>query len=123
MNNTINEVDNIDLVFILECNPADSYPTVANHMIDTKRNGAGIIVCDLRKIETTRIADVRIALKNGLNVALLNAMGHIIIGEKLYDQAFIAPRTEGLEEYSKIVEGYVPEFVEGITSVDAQGIR
>ncbi|STL49515.1 formate dehydrogenase-H subunit alpha [Escherichia coli] len=49
---------------------------------------------------------MHIALKNGSNIALLNAMGHVIIEENLYDKAFVASRTEGFEEYRKIVEGY-----------------
>lgn len=104
MSNAINEIDNTDLVFVFGYNPADSHPIVANHVINAKRNGAKIIVCDPRKIETARIADMHIALKNGSNIALLNAMGHVIIEENLYDKAFVASRTEGFEEYRKIVE-------------------
>lgn len=123
MSNAINEIDNTDLVFIFGYNPADSHPIVANHVIRAKQNGAKIIVCDPRKIETARIADMHIALKNGSNIALLNAMGHVIIEENLYDRAFVATRTEGFEEYRKIVEGYTPESVETITGVSAQEIR
>lgn len=101
MSNAINEIDNTDLVFVFGYNPADSHPIVANHVINAKRNGAKIIVCDPRKIETARIADMHIALKNGSNIALLNAMGHVIIEENLYDKAFVASRTEGFEEYRK----------------------
>ena len=123
MSNAINEIDNTDLVFVFGYNPADSHPIVANHVINAKRNGAKIIVCDPRKIETARIADMHIALKNGSNIALLNAMGHVIIEENLYDKAFVASRTEGFEEYRKIVEGYTPESVEDITGVSANEIR
>ena len=123
MSNAINEIDDTDLVFIFGYNPADSHPIVANHVINAKRKGAKIIVCDPRKIETARIADMHIALKNGSNIALLNAIGHVIIEENLYDKAFVASRTEGFEEYSKIVEGYTPESVEAITGVSAQEIR
>ena len=87
MSNAINEIDNTDLVFIFGYNPADSHPIVANHVINAKRNGAKIIVCDPRKIETARIADMHIALKNGSNIALLNAIGHVIIKEDLYDKS------------------------------------
>ena len=66
---------------------------------------------------------MHIALKNGSNIALLNAMGHVIIEENLYDKAFVASRTEGFEEYRKIVEGYTPESVEDITGVSASEIR
>lgn len=101
MSNAINEIDNTDLVFVFGYNPADSHPIVANHVINAKRNGAKIIVCDPRKIETARIADMHIALKNGSNIALLNAMGHVIIEENLYDKAFVASRTEGLKSIVK----------------------
>ncbi|MBD3695628.1 molybdopterin-dependent oxidoreductase [Klebsiella pneumoniae] len=123
MSNAITEIDNTDLVFIFGYNPADSHPIVANHVINAKRNGAKIIVCDPRKIETARIADMHIALKNGSNIALLNAIGHVIIEEDLYDKSFVASRSEGFEEYRKIVEGYTPESVEEITGVSAQEIR
>ncbi|MBW6100945.1 molybdopterin-dependent oxidoreductase [Escherichia coli] len=43
--------------------------------------------------------------------------------KNLYDKAFVASRTEGFEEYRKIVEGYTPESVEDITGVSASEIR
>ncbi len=123
MSNAITEIDNSELVFIFGYNPADSHPIVANHVLNAKRNGAKIIVCDPRRIETARIADMHLALKNGSNIALLNAIGHVIIAEDLYDKSFVAQRSEGFEEYRKIVEGYPPESVEEITGVSAQDIR
>ena len=123
MSNAINEIDNTDLVFIFGYNPADSHPIVANHILRAKQNGAKIIVCDPRRIETARIADMHIALRNGSNIALLNAIGHVIIAEQLYDRAFVAARTEGFDAYRKIVEHYSPESVEAITGVSAAEIR
>ncbi|KJM63391.1 formate dehydrogenase [Pluralibacter gergoviae] len=123
MSNAITEIDNTDLVFIFGYNPADSHPIVANHILNAKRNGAKIIVCDPRKIETARIADMHLALKNGSNIALLNAIGHVIIEENLYDSAFVAGRSEGFEAYRNIVEGYTPESVEAITGLSARQIR
>ncbi|MGS6343735.1 molybdopterin-dependent oxidoreductase, partial [Enterobacter intestinihominis] len=98
----INEIDNTDLVFIFGYNPADSHPIVGNQVIRAKNNGAKINVWDPRQIETRRIADMHIALKNGSKIALLNAMGHVIFEEKLYDHAFVGSRTERFEEYRKI---------------------
>ncbi len=123
MSNAINEIDNTDLVFIFGYNPADSHPIVANHILRAKQNGARIIVCDPRRIETARIADMHIALRNGSNIALLNAIGYVIIAEQLYDRAFVTARTEGFEAYRKIVERYTPESVEAITGVSAGEIR
>ncbi len=123
MSNSIIGIENASLIFVFGYNPADSHPIVANRVIKAKQKGAKIIVCDPRKIETARIADLHLQLHNGSNIALLNAMGHVILEEDLYDRAFVASRTEGLEEYRKIVEGYTPESVEKITGVSAADIR
>lgn len=123
MSNVINEIDNIDLVFVFGYNSADFYLIVANYVINVKRNGAKIIVCDSRKIEIARIVDMYIVLKNGSNIALLNAMGYVIIEENLYDKAFVVLRIEGFEEYRKIVEGYTSESVEDIIGVSVSEIR
>jgi formate dehydrogenase major subunit len=123
MSNAITEIDNTDLVFIFGYNPADSHPIVANHILNAKRNGGKIIVCDPRKIETARIADMHLALHNGSNIALLNAIGHVIIKEDLYDKSFVANRSEGFDNYRSIVESYTPESVEKITGISARQIR
>ena len=123
MSNSIVEIEDTDLVFVFGYNPADSHPIVANRVIRAKQKGAQIIVVDPRKIETARIADMHLQLKNGSNIALLNAIGHVIIEENLYDQSFVASRTEGFDEYRKIVAGYTPESVEEITGVTAAEIR
>ncbi|MEW5286497.1 formate dehydrogenase subunit alpha, partial [Klebsiella michiganensis] len=64
-----------------------------------------------------------LALKNGSNIALLNAIGQVIIEEDLYDKSFVAGRSEGFEAYRNIVEGYTPESVEAITGISARQIR
>lgn len=123
MSNSIVEIEDTDLVFVFGYNPADSHPIVANRVIRAKQKGAQIVVIDPRKIETARIADLHLQLKNGSNIALLNAIGHVIIEENLYDKAFVVERTEGFDEYRKIVEGYTPESVEEITGLKAADIR
>ncbi|MFS4685373.1 hypothetical protein ACL655_01330 [Klebsiella quasipneumoniae subsp. similipneumoniae] len=47
---------------------------MANHVINAKRNGRKLSSATAQ-IETARIADMHIALKNGSNIALLNAIG------------------------------------------------
>jgi formate dehydrogenase alpha subunit len=123
MSNSIIGIENASLIFIFGYNPADSHPIVANRIIKAKQKGAKIIVCDPRKIESARIADLHLRLHNGANIALLNALGHVLLEEDLYDHNFVATRTQGLEEYRKIVEGYTPESVEQITGVPAADIR
>jgi anaerobic selenocysteine-containing dehydrogenase len=87
------------------------------------KNGAKIIVCDPRRIETARIADQHLQLKNGSNMALVNAFGYVLLEEKLYDQRYVTNFTTGLDAYREIVKDYAPEAVEHLTGVPARQVR
>nr|WP_290334507.1 molybdopterin-dependent oxidoreductase [Raoultella ornithinolytica]MDN3785698.1 molybdopterin-dependent oxidoreductase [Raoultella ornithinolytica] len=66
---------------------------------------------------------MHIALKNGSNIrAARHRPRHYRRGSRTINP-FVASRSEGFEEYRKIVEGYTPESVEAITGVSAQAIR
>ena len=64
----------------------------------------------------------RRSFKNGTDVALINALMHVILAEDLADKKFIAERTESFEEIRRAVEPYAPELAEQITSVPAEDI-
>ncbi|HEY3425510.1 MAG TPA: formate dehydrogenase subunit alpha, partial [Negativicutes bacterium] len=85
--------------------------------------GAKIIVTDPRLTETARIADLWLPIKNGTNLALVNAFGNVLIEEELYDKNYVANYTEGFEEYKAIVAPYTPEYAEKITGIPAKDIR
>ena len=123
MSNSVTEIEDTDLLLIFGYNPADSHPIIANRVIRAKQKGAKLIVCDPRRIESARIADLHLQLRNGSNIALLNAMAHVIIEEGLEDRAFIASRTEGFDVWREIVARYTPESVEEVTGVAAADIR
>ena len=59
----------------------------------------------------------------GTDVAVFQAMAHVIVKEKLYDEAFIAERTEGFAEYLESLEKYTPEWAEEVSGVPATSIR
>ena len=123
MSNSIVEVEDTKCIFIFGWNPADSHPIIARRVIKAKEKGATIIVCDPRKIETARIADLYVPIKNGCNVAFVNALMNVIINEGLTDKDYIAKYTSGFEELKAIVDKYSPESVTEITGIDAETIR
>lgn len=104
-------------------NAADSHPIVARRIVKAKEKGGKIISVDPRLTETGRIADQWVALKGGSNMALVNAFGHVLIEEKLYDSRYVAQYTEGFEAYKEQVKTYTPEYAEKITGVKAADIR
>src|SRR5699024_1100196 len=88
-----------------------------------KQKGAKIIVCDPRYIETARIADIWLPLKNGSNMALVNALLHVLINDNLYNASYVERYTEGFDDLKAIVAKYSPEYVADITGLSAQQIR
>lgn len=123
MSNSISDIENSQCLLVFGYNCADSHPIVARRVVKAKEKGAKIIVCDPRKIETARIADQHLQMKNGSNMALVNAFAHVLIEEDLYDKAYVANFTEGFEAYRSIVADYSPEAVEELVGVPAQEIR
>lgn len=123
MSNSICEIEDTKCILVFGYNAADSHPIVARRILKAKAKGAKIIVCDPRYIETSRIADLHLPLKNGSNVALLNAFANVLIEENLYDKDYVKNHTEGFEEYRKTVEKYTPEYVEEVTGLPANVIR
>ena len=82
MSNSIGDIENSRCLLVFGYNCADSHPIVARRVVKAKQNGAKIIVCDPRRIETARIADQHLQLKNGCNMALVNAFGYVLLEEK-----------------------------------------
>ncbi|PLP37651.1 formate dehydrogenase subunit alpha, partial [Klebsiella variicola] len=123
MSNSISDIENSKCLLVFGYNCADSHPIVARRVIKARENGAKIIVCDPRRIETARIADRHLQLNNGSNMALVNAFGYVLLEEELYNKAYVERYTEGLDAYREAVKDYAPEAVEAIVGVSAQAIR
>ena len=110
-------------MFIFGYNASTSHPIVARRINHAKAKGAKIIVCDPRKIETARIADIYAPLANGSNVAFLNAMMNVILEEGLQDQKFIDEHTENFEAFYEVVKAYTPESTQHITGIEPEMLR
>ncbi|PRH18943.1 formate dehydrogenase subunit alpha [Burkholderia multivorans] len=123
MTNSIVEIENTDCVLCFGYNAADSHPIVARRIVKAREKGAKIITCDPRYIETARISDLWLSLRNGSNMALVNAFANVLINEGLYDRDFVARYTEGFDAFAELVKKYTPEYVEPITGLKPEQIR
>ena len=123
MSNSIGDIENSRCLLVFGYNCADSHPIVARRVIKAKDKGAKIIVCDPRRIETARIADQHLQMRNGSNMALVNAFAYVLLEENLYDQEYVARFTTGLDEMREVVKDYAPEAVEHLTGIPAQQVR
>lgn len=110
-------------LFLFGYNPSASHPLVARRVVRAKEKGAKIIVADPRVIETSRIADIYMPLKNGSNIAFLNAFANIIVSEGLADKQFIDEHTSGFDDWWKIIEKYTPENTQHIHGIEPAVMR
>jgi formate dehydrogenase alpha subunit len=115
--NSIQDIEQAKLILVVGANPTESHPVVGAKIKQVHRRGVPLIVIDPRRTELARLADLHLQLRPGTNVALLNALGQVIAKEGLLDTAFIAARTEGVEEWLKTVSDCTPERMEPITGV------
>jgi len=123
MTNSIPEIRDADLLFVIGSNTTEAHPIIAMEMKRAVQRGARLIVADPRKIWLAEFADQHLQLRPGTDVWLLNAMAHVIVEEGLVDENFIATHTEGWPEAREAVKAYPPEEAEKITGVPAAAIR
>lgn len=116
-------MEDSECIMLFGYNPSASHPIVSRRVVKAKEKGAKIIVCDPRIIETARIADMHLRIKNGCNVAFLNAFANSIVSHGLHDKAFIDAHTNGFDEWWETIKKYTPESVEHITGVPAAEIH
>jgi formate dehydrogenase major subunit len=123
VSNPVMDVTKAEVVFIIGANPTVNHPVAATWIKNAVHNGAKLVVLDPRRSDLARVAHRFLQFKPDTDVALLNAMMHVIVTENLVNQAFIDSRTIGYEDLRKNVEGYAPEAMAPICGIDADTIR
>jgi formate dehydrogenase major subunit/formate dehydrogenase alpha subunit len=123
MTNTIEDIETADVILVTGSNTTENHPVISAFVKRAvKHRGARLIVVDPRRIKLAQFADFWLRPNLGTDVAWINGLMHVILKEKLHSPEFIANRTEGFEEFEKTLEKYTPEFVEGITGIDAEDL-
>ncbi|MBL8587491.1 MAG: molybdopterin-dependent oxidoreductase, partial [Methylobacteriaceae bacterium] len=84
--------------------------------------GMKLIVVDPRRTETTRHAALHIQPRPGEDAALLAAMIHVVIAEKLHDGDFLARHAQGFEALAAAVATMTPDWAAARAGVDASQI-
>ena len=124
-------VDETDVMMVIGANPTDAHPVFASHMKRRLREGARLIVIDPRRIDLVKSAHVKadyhLPLLPGSNVAVVNALAHVIVTEGLLNEPFIKERcdVEAFEQWRKFIaeERNSPEATEAISGVPAADLR
>jgi formate dehydrogenase major subunit len=124
-------IDSCDVIVVIGANPTEAHPVFASRMKRRMREGAKLIVIDPRRTEIVRSphveADYHLQLHPGTNVAVVNAIAHVVVTEDLVDHEFVAERCEpdDFATWAAFISApeYSPEATEEITGVPAADLR
>ncbi|MFC4297512.1 formate dehydrogenase subunit alpha [Castellaniella hirudinis] len=128
---TFDSVMHTDVAIVLGANPSAAHPVFASRLKRRLRQGARLIVIDPRRIELVDgphvKADYHLPVRPGTNVAVLNAMAHVIVTEDLVNHDFVRARCEdrAFDEWMQFIRRpeHAPEATESITGVPASDLR
>ncbi len=124
MSNSIAEMENLEAFIVTGSNTTETHPVIANFLKRAvRKNGAKLIVVDPRRIEMVDFSTLWLQQRPGTDVAVFQAMAHVVVKEKLYDDSFINERTEGFGDYLESLDTFTPEWAEEVSGVPAESIR
>jgi anaerobic selenocysteine-containing dehydrogenase len=119
------DLDQTDCVLVIGSNTADCHPVLFKRLRRRKQaagDAVSVVVVDPRWTETADLADLHLALRPGSDVALLNGMLHVLIGDGLIDLGFIAAHTRGWHDVESSARAWPPERAAALTGLSVEAI-
>jgi len=120
---TFNECKNSDVMVVIGANPTENHPVAATFFKQAAKRGAKLIVMDPRGQALKRHATHMLEFTSATDVAMLNAMLNVIIGEQLYDRQYVQTFTEGFAELAEHVKAFTPEKMAPVCGIPAETLR
>ena len=120
-----------DVIIVIGANPTDGHPVFGSMMKKRLRQGAKLIVIDPRNIDLVRSphiqANYHLKLRPGTNVAVMNALAHVVVTEGFVNEEFVTARCDvaSFNKWRIFVsdERHSPENTESITGIPAADMR
>jgi len=134
------DIQHAECFFIIGSNMAEAHPVIFRLVNERKQKDKNvkIIMVDPRKTLSARIADLHMSFNPGTDLAILNAMAHVIVKENLYSKEFVGQHTVfkklvapgpppkvtkvTWDEYVKFLDAYTPEAAEKISKCPKEDI-
>ncbi|MEP7138554.1 MAG: formate dehydrogenase subunit alpha [Caldimonas sp.] len=123
VSNPAGDVEFAELIFVIGSNPTQNHPVAATWMKNAAQRGAKIVLADPRRTDLSRHAWRTLQFNADTDVALLNALIHVVIEEGLTDVDFVEQRVDNFEALRQNVRGYSPEAMAPICGIPAETLR
>jgi len=118
-----NDAMKAECIIVIGARPTTNHPVAATYFKQAAKLGKQLIVMDPRGQDLMRHATHSLKFKPGTDVAMLNALIHVIIEEQLYDEQYIQANVAGFEALKEKVKDFSPEAMADICRVPAETLR
>ena len=118
-----NDALKAECIIVIGARPTTNHPVAATYFKQAAKRGAKLIVMDPRGQDLMRHASHSLRFKAGSDVAMLNALIHVIIEEKLYDEQYIQANASGFEALKAKVRDFSPEAMAEVCGIEASVLR
>jgi len=122
------DLDQCDLALLIGANMADCHPVLFQRLIKRHRKrrykkNLQIVVVDPRQTDTSKAADLHLAIRPGTDLALLHGIGHLLLRQAALDFDFIEGCTEGFFAYARLLQEWTPTRVAAICGISSKDLR
>lgn len=122
--NGIEEIRSSDVIFVIGSNTSAQHPLVYARITAAKKRGAKLVTIDPRRTPVAALADLHLPIRPGSNLALINAMMHVILfEEQAHDETFINERTENFTALEDSLRDCTPEWAAPLTGLPPESVR
>ena len=123
VSNPVSDVEHADFVLLIGSNPTANHPVAASWMKNAAQRGTRIVLADPRRTDIARHAWRTLQFRPDTDVALLNALLHVIFEEDLVNAAFVAERVDQVAAVREAVRAFSPEAMAPVCGIDAATLR
>ncbi len=118
-----NDAMKAECIIVIGARPTTNHPVAATFFKQAAKQGKKLIVMDPRGQDLMRHASHSLRFRAGSDVAMLNALLHVIIEEELYDRQYIQANVSGFEALKVKVKDFSPEAMTEVCGIEASVLR
>ncbi|MGB3532056.1 MAG: nitrate reductase [Microcoleaceae cyanobacterium] len=107
------DLEQTDCAFLIGTNTAECHPIIFNRFraYHKKNKQVKLIVVDPRATDTSKHADLHLAIKPGTDIDLMNGIAHLLMRWGMIDSLFIGDVTVDFPKFVEVINHYPPELV------------
>lgn len=123
MTNSIAELEDADLIFVIGSNMTEAHPVISYFVKRAVKKGTTLIVNDPRRTDLCRWADHFVRINSGSDIAYINGLINEIFKNGWADEEFLREHTENPDDIRAWVADYPVERASEICGVPVERMK